>query len=71
MPKSAWEARQNFHLNDGPELVKTLKSNLANPLPAQIENIEEFNDKLKALNDAIQDTIRKHVELTKPSPYVK
>jgi exonuclease III len=71
-PKSAWEARRNFRLADWPELVKTLKANLANlPPPTELENTEEFNDKLKALNEAIQDAIRKHVKLTKPSPYAK
>jgi len=35
----------------------------------EIENIQEFNTALKNLNGAIQDTIEKHIKLTKPSPY--
>jgi hypothetical protein len=55
---------------DWPELVKTLKTNLANILPpTEIENIPEFDTKLKLLDEAIQDAISKHVKLIKPSPY--
>jgi len=39
-PKATWEARWNFRLADWPELVKTLKNNLANlPPPTEIEDI--------------------------------
>jgi 23S rRNA pseudoU1915 N3-methylase RlmH len=55
-----------------PKLVKTLKTNLTNiPPPAEIKDTQEFNNKLKLLNEAIQDAISKHVKLTKPSPYSK
>jgi hypothetical protein len=39
--------------------------------PTEIRSIEEFDSKLKALNDAIRDVIEKNVKLTKPSPYAK
>jgi hypothetical protein len=51
-PKTTWEARQNFCRANWTELGKTLKANLANlPTPTEIENIEAFDNKLKALND--------------------
>jgi predicted transcriptional regulator len=54
------------------ELVKTLKESLANlPPPTEIKNIQAFDEKLKTLNNVIQDTINKHVEKAKPSPYSK
>ena len=54
------------------ELVKTLKENLTNlPLPTEIPSIQNFDKKLKMLNEAIQDAINKNVELSKPSPYSK
>jgi len=33
--------------------------------------LEEFDTKLKALNNAIRDAIGKTIKLTKPSPYTK
>lgn len=54
------------------ELVKTLKDDLANiPPPTEIETMQEFNDRLKVLNIMIQNTIKKHIKLTTPSPYLK
>jgi hypothetical protein len=71
-PKTAWKPRHNFRMADWPELVKTLKTNLANiPPPTEIESVQEFNDRLKTLNKMIQDTIKEHVKLTTPSPYSK
>jgi hypothetical protein len=68
-PKATWAARRNFRLADWPELVKTLKSDLANlPPPTEIENIQTFTDRL---NETMQKAIEKHVKLTKPSPYSK
>jgi hypothetical protein len=71
-PKTIWEPKHNFHLIDWTELGKTLKSNLADlPMPTKIADIKTFDRKLKTLNDTIQDAIKKHVKLTKPSPYMK
>jgi len=71
-PKATWAARRNFRLADWPELVKTLKNDLANlPPPTEIENVQMFTDRLKVLNETIQKAIKKHVKLTKPSPYSK
>ena len=71
-PTTAWKLRRNFRLTDWTELVKTLKDDLANiPPPAEITSIQEFNDKLKVLNEKIQNAIEKHVKLTTPSPYSK
>ena len=70
--KTRWEPRRNFRLANWTELTKTLKQNLANiDAPTEIRSIEEFDSKLKALNDAIRDAIEKNVKLTKPSPYAK
>ena len=71
-PKATWAARRNFRLADWPELVKTLKNDLANlPPPTEIENVQMFTDRLKVLNETIQKAIEGHVKLTKPSPYSK
>jgi hypothetical protein len=71
-PKTEWKPRYNFRMADWPELVKTLKANLANiPPPTEIESTQEFDDRLKTLNETIQDAIKKHVKMTKPSPYSK
>ena len=71
-PRTAWKPRQNFRLTDWTELVKTLKEDLANiPPPTEITSIQEFDDKLKTLNEKIQNTIETHVKLTTPSPYSK
>jgi Endonuclease-reverse transcriptase len=71
-PKQAWEPRRNFRTADWPKLVKTLKENLANiSPPTEINSIEEFDIKLKDINDAVQNAVGKHVKLTKPSPYAK
>jgi hypothetical protein len=71
-PKTKWKPRHNFRTTDWPEFVKTLKNNLANlPLPTEIENISDFNHRLKELNKAVHDTIKKHVKLSKPCPYSK
>ncbi|KAF8235380.1 hypothetical protein L208DRAFT_1257475, partial [Tricholoma matsutake] len=57
-PKTAWKP--------------TGQNNLTNfPPPTEIETVQEFEDKLKALNETIQGAIEKHVELTTPSPYSK
>jgi hypothetical protein len=49
-----------------------LKANLTNiPLPTEIESIQEFDEKLKNLNEKIQDAINKHVKLMTPCPYSK
>jgi len=49
-----------------------LKENLTNlPPPTEIPSIPNFDEKLKTLNEVIQDTINKNVELSKPSPYSK
>jgi len=51
-PKVTWEGRCNFRLADWPELVKTLKNNLANlPPPTEIEVVQSFTDKLKLLGN--------------------
>ena len=71
-PRTIWKPRRNFRLTDWTELVKTLKDDLANaPPPTEIASIQEFNDKLKTLNEKIQNAIEKHVKLTTPSPYSK
>jgi hypothetical protein len=71
-PKATWTPRRNFRLADWPELIKTLNENLANiPVPTEIHDINTFNQKLEALNGAIQSAIEKHVKLTTPSPYSK
>jgi len=70
--KTQWEPRPNFRLANWNELMKILKQNLANiPPPTEIDSIEEFDTKLKALNDAIRNAIGKTIKLTKPSPYAK
>ena len=49
-----------------------LKENLANlPAPTEIADIQDFELRLKKLNEAIQNAIKKHVKLMKPSPYPK
>ena len=71
-PKQAWKPRCNFRMTDWTEFVETLKENLTNiPPPVEINNIEEFDSRLKSLNEAVQNTVEKHVKLTKPSPYSK
>jgi hypothetical protein len=71
-PKSKSTPRHNFRMPDWLELVKTLLSNLANlPPPTEITSTQEFNTRLKALNNAINDAINKHVKLSLPSPYLK
>jgi hypothetical protein len=70
--RMAWKLRWNFRLKDWTELVKTLTDDLANiPLPTEIASIQEFNEKLKTLNEKIQNTIEKHVKLTTLSLYLK
>jgi hypothetical protein len=57
---------------DSPELVQTLSNNLANlPPPTEITSIQEFDTKLKALNNAINDAINKHVKVSLQSPHSK
>ena len=52
VPKIAWKPRHNFRKADWPELIKTSKANLANiPLPTEIDSIQEFNERLKSLNE--------------------
>jgi hypothetical protein len=71
-PNTAQKLRYNFRLADWPELVTTLKTNLDNlPSPTEITNIQDFDNKLDALNTAVQDAIKKHIQLTKLSPYSK
>ena len=71
-PKTKWTPRRNFRLTDWPEFLITLRENLANvPRPTEIHNTNTFNQRLDALNKAIQDTVEKHVKLTTPSPYSK
>jgi len=71
-PRKAWKPRWNFRLTDWKEMVKTLKGDLANiPPPTEIANIQEFNNRLKTLNERIQNAIEKHVKLMTPSPYSK
>ncbi|KAF8234592.1 hypothetical protein L208DRAFT_1548324 [Tricholoma matsutake] len=71
-PKTTWKLRRNFRLTDWTELVKTLKDDLTDiPLPTEIDSIQEFNHRLKTLNEKIQATIEKHVKLTTLSPYSK
>ena len=71
-PRMVWKLRRNFRLTDWTELIKTLKDNLTNiPPPTEIASIQEFNNKLKILNEKIQNAIEKHVKLTTPSPYSK
>jgi len=63
---------ENFRLMDWTELIKTLKDDLTNiPPPTEIASTQEFNNKLKILNEKIQNAIEKHVKLTTPSPYSK
>ena len=70
--KTMWEPRRNFRLTDWTEFVKTLKENLTNfPPPTEIKTAQDFDATLKSLNEAIQDTIEKHVKLAKPSLYSK
>jgi hypothetical protein len=70
--KTQWEPRPNFRMANWNKLTKILKQNLANiPPPTEIGPIEEFDTKLKALNDTIRDAIGKTIKLTKPSPYAK
>jgi hypothetical protein len=71
-PKQAWKPRCNFRMTTWSEFVETLKENLTNIPPlTEINNIEEFDDRLNSLNEAVQITLKKHIKLTKPSPYLK
>jgi len=71
-PRTKIAPKHNFRQVNWMELVKTLKENLTNlPLPTEIPSIQNFDKKLKMLNEAIQDAINKNVELSKPSPYSK
>ena len=66
------KARPNFRLADWPELISTLKTNLANlPPPTEIADTQSFDNVLKALNHAIQDAVKKHVPISRPCPYSK
>jgi hypothetical protein len=40
-------------------------------MPAEMENVEDFNAALDRLSQAIQDAIAQHIKTTKPSPYSK
>ncbi|KAF8220065.1 hypothetical protein L208DRAFT_1034178, partial [Tricholoma matsutake] len=72
MASDAWKPQCNFRKADWPELIKMLKANLANiPLPTETDSIQEFDERLKNLNEKIQDAINKHVKLTTPCPYSK
>jgi ribonuclease HI len=71
-PKAKWTPRRNFRLTDWPEFLKTLNEKLANiPIPIEITDINNFNQRLDTFSRALQDTIEKHVKLTTPSPYSK
>ena len=71
-PQAIWKPRHNFRLVEWPELIQTLTDDLANiPIPTEIHNTNTFTHRLNMLNDIIQNTIKTHVKLTKPSPYSK
>ena len=71
-PKAIHAPRLNFHDVDWPELLNTLKPNLANiSPPTVITNTDNFNQKLTALYTTVWDVINKNVKLSKPSPYSK
>jgi hypothetical protein len=70
--RTAMKVRPNYRLADWAELNTMLKANLAAlPAPTEIMSEQEFDNKLKTLNDAIQDMVKKHVRTSKPSPYSK
>jgi hypothetical protein len=59
-------------LTNWTELVRSVRENPADiPPSAEIVGTQEFDIALKNLNGAIQNAIKKHVKLTKPSPYSK
>ena len=62
----------NFHDVDWSEFQKTLESNLSKLLhPEAITDKVTFKCKLDELNKALWNTINKHIDTIKPSPYSK
>lgn len=71
-PKAIHPPRLNFRNTDWPEFQQSLKSCLDHlPQPTEIYSVNTFNLKLNNLNAAIQETIKDHVPITKPTPYLK
>ncbi|KAF8234128.1 hypothetical protein L208DRAFT_1551598 [Tricholoma matsutake] len=70
--KTTSRPRPNFRLANWPKLIVTLEANLTNlALPMEIIDTQSFDKTLSNLNNAIQDAIEKHIEISKPSPYSK
>jgi hypothetical protein len=71
-PQAVWKPCHNFRMAEWPELVQTLSDDLNNlPAPTEIYDANTFIHRLDTLNEKIQNAIKKHVKLTKPSPYSK
>ena len=71
-PQAVWKPRHNFRLTEWPEFIKTLSDDLDNiPIPTEIHDTDTFTHRLNMLNEKIQNAIKLHVKLTKPSPYSK
>ncbi|KAF8223272.1 hypothetical protein L208DRAFT_1518440 [Tricholoma matsutake] len=72
-PKVTSKPRPNFRLANWLELISTLKNNLDNLAPpTELVDTQSFDRTLDELNNnAIQDAVRKHVKISKPSPYSK
>jgi hypothetical protein len=71
-PKVTSKPRPNFRLANWLELISTLKNILNNLAPpTELMDTQRFNRTLNELNNTIQDAIRKHVKMSKPSPYSK
>ena len=71
-PKATSKPRPNFRLADWPGLLTTLKTNLENLTPpTELVDTQSFDKTLSKLNNTIQDAVRKHVKISKLSPYSK
>ena len=66
------DPRPNFRLTNWEQFVNTLKQKLEGlACDTEIDTITEFNQRLDALNIAVNETIVQHVPNVKPSPYTK
>ena len=66
------EPRRNFRCIDWDEFIKTLQVKLGRlPAPAKIHTIEEFREKVRAFDEAVDSTIEEDVPLARPCPHSK
>ena len=65
------ETRPNFQMTDWPKLIEAFAERAIAISTTEITTIEEFQQRLLALDKAVADTIAEHVPMAKQSPFMK